>query len=132
MSKAMNSQGTDNNTYFEYTYSAKQQKEVEEIRRKYLPKGKMEELRELDKSAEKPGTIAAVIVGIIGVLLLGVGMCCTMVWKSSILVYAAGIILGIVGMLIAGVAYPLYKNITKRQREKIAGQVLELVEQLCA
>lgn len=27
-----------NNQYFEYTYSAKQQKEVEQIRKKYLPK----------------------------------------------------------------------------------------------
>ena len=120
------------NQIFEYTYSAKQQKEVEAIRKKYLPKGKMEELRELDKSAEKPGTIAAIIVGIIGVLLLGVGMCCTMVWKSSMFIYVTGIILGIAGMLIVGVSYPLYKKITKRQREKIAGQVLELVEQLCA
>ena len=31
------------NQIFEYTYSAKQQKEVEAIRKKYLPKGKMEE-----------------------------------------------------------------------------------------
>ena len=120
------------NERFEYTYSAKQHKEVEEIRRKYLPKGKMEELRELDKSAEKPGTIVSVIVGIIGALLLGVGMCCTMVWKSSMFIYVTGIVVGIVGMLIVAAAYPLYKKITKRQREKISGQVLELVEQLCA
>ena len=124
-------QGEDSQI-FEYTYSAKQHKEVEEIRRKHLPKGKMEELRELDKSAEKPGTIVSVIVGIIGALLLGVGMCCTMVWKSSMFIYVTGIVVGIVGMLIVAAAYPLYKKITKRQREKIAGQVLELVEQLCA
>ena len=68
-----------NNQSFEFAYSAKQQKEIEEIRKKYLPKeeDKMETLRRLDKSAEKPGTMA----GIIGTMLLGVGMCCTMVWQ---------------------------------------------------
>ena len=38
---------------FEYTYSAKQQEEVEAIRKKYLPKeeDKMETLRKLDRKA---------------------------------------------------------------------------------
>ena len=64
---------------FEYTYSAKNQKEIESIRKKYLPKeeDKMETLRRLDKSAEKPGTMAGIIVGVIGTMLLGIGMCCT-------------------------------------------------------
>ena len=40
---------------FEYTYSAKQQQEIENIRKKYLPKeeDKMEQLRRLDRSATK-------------------------------------------------------------------------------
>ena len=38
---------------FEYTYSAKQQQEIEKIRNKYLPKqeSKMDQLRRLDQSA---------------------------------------------------------------------------------
>lgn len=42
---------------FEYTYSAKQQQEIENIRKKYLPKeeDKMEQLRRLDRSATKKG-----------------------------------------------------------------------------
>ena len=63
---------------FEFTYSAKQQKEVERIRNKYVSKeeSKMEQLIRLDKQAERPGTIASIANGIIGSLILGVGMCC--------------------------------------------------------
>ena len=62
---------------FHYSYSAKQQEEIRKIREKYVPKeeSKMEQLRRLDESATKPGTIASIIVGILGTLLLGVGMC---------------------------------------------------------
>jgi len=111
---------------FEFTYSAKQQREIENIRKKYLPKeeDKMETLRKLDRSAEKPGTMVGIIVGVIGTMLLGIGMCCTMVWADS--VFVLGIVVGVAGIAILSTGYPLYKNITKKQREKIAGQILAL------
>lgn len=120
------------NQSFNYTYSAKKQKEIEDIRKKYLPKeeDKMETLRRLDKSAEKPGTVTALVVGIVGALLLGIGMCCTMVWSSSMMIFVLGIIVGIIGIAILSVAYPLYKKVTKRQRAKIAGQILALSDEL--
>ena len=116
--------------YFEYTYSAKQQREIESIRNKYLPKeeDKMETLRKLDKGAEKPGTIAAVALGVIGALMLGIGMCSTIVWKGS--VFVLGIIVGLMGIVILSRAYPTYKKITKKQREKIAGQILALSNEI--
>lgn len=115
---------------FEFTYSAKQQKEIEEIRKKYLPKeeDKMETLRRLDRSAEKPGTMAGIIVGVIGSLLLGIGMCCTMVWADT--VFVLGIMVGIIGIGVLSTGYPLYKKITRKQREKLAGQILALSEEL--
>lgn len=111
---------------FEYTYSAKNQKEIESIRKKYLPKeeDKMETLRRLDKSAEKPGTMAGIIVGVIGTMLLGIGMCCTMVWADT--AFILGTVVGMIGIAILSTGYPLYKNITKKQREKIAEQILAL------
>ena len=80
---------------FEFTYSAKQQEEVERIRNKYIPKeeSKMEKLIRLDKQAERPGTIASIAVGTIGTLIFGVGMCLTLVWNSSIAMFIAGIII---------------------------------------
>ncbi len=120
------------NETFEFTYSAKQKEEVERIRNKYLPKqeSKMEELIKLDKKAEQPGQIASLVLGTIGVLLLGVGMCCTMVWNTSMGVFVAGVVIGIIGMAVASVAYPAYKKVTANERAKIADQVIKLSDEL--
>ena len=121
-----------NRDSFEFTYSAKQQKEIEKIRNKYVSKeeSKMEQLIRLDKQAERPGTIASITIGTIGTLLFGVGMCCVLVWKSSIEIFVAGIVIGIIGMMVAGFAYPIYKKVTKKEREKIAEQIITLSNEL--
>lgn len=69
------------NQTFHYTYSARQQEEIQNIRKRYLPKeeDKMEQLRRLDQGTTKKGRILSITLGVIGCLLLGVGMCCTMV-----------------------------------------------------
>lgn len=119
-----------NNETFTYSYSAKQQDEIEKIRKKYLPQtdDKMEQIRKLDNSVTKKGTAVSITVGIISTLVLGVGMCCTMVWADRF--FVLGIIVGVIG--IAGVicAYPLYNHIVKKEREKIAPQILKLTEEM--
>lgn len=117
---------------FEFTYSAKQQKEIEKIRNKYLPKeeNKMEQLIRLDKQVERPGMIASIALGTIGTLILGVGMCCTLVWNTSLEIFVAGIVIGILGMVVIGFAYPTYKKVTKKEREKVADQILALSKEL--
>jgi len=121
-----------NNESFEFTYSAKQQEEIEHIRNKYLPKqeSKMEQLIKLDKKAEQPGQIASIAAGTIGLLILGVGMCCTMVWNTSMAVFVAGIVIGILGIAIAGFAYPIYQKVTERERAKVADQIIALSNEL--
>lgn len=120
----------NNKETFEYTYSAKQQQEIESIRKKYLPKeeDKMEQIRKLDREAERPGMIASLATGVIGALILGVGMCCTMVWGESL--FAFGIFVGVLGIALIAAAYPLYKKVTKTQREKVAEQILTLTNEL--
>ena len=117
---------------FNYTYSAKQKEEIQSIRSKYLPQeqkiDKMEQLRRLDKSTTKRGTIISIATGILGCLLLGVGMCCTMVWMGKW--FLPGVIIGIVGIAAIAIAYPLYTRITKKEREKAAPQILKLTEEL--
>lgn len=120
-----------NNNEFQYTYSATQQNEIKKIRKKYLPKeenaDKMELLRKLDKSAETPGVIVALILGIVGTLLLGVGMCCVLMWTNF---FALGIVVGIFGIITLSLAYPAYKKITQRKREIIAPEILRLTDEL--
>lgn len=120
----------NNKETFEYTYSAKQQQEIESIRKKYLPKeeDKMERIRKLDREAERPGMIASLATGVIGALILGIGMCCTMVWGESL--FVLGIFVGVIGSALIAAAYPLYKKVTRVQREKVAEQILALTSEL--
>ncbi len=118
----------EKNEIFEYSYSAKQQKEIENIRKKYLPKteDKMEQLRKLDKSVTQKGTVFSLILGIVGALILGVGMCCCLEWAM----YAVGIIVGIVGITILLTAYPVYSLVTNKEKERLAPEILRLTEEL--
>lgn len=117
---------------FHYTYSAPQQAEIKRIREKYAPdtpaEDKMERLRRLDKSVTTPGTVAALAVGIIGALIFGVGMCCTLVWAE--LYFVPGIFIGLVGISGIAFAYPLFAHITKKRRQKLAPEILQLTDEL--
>ena len=117
---------------FHYTYSASQQQEIKRIREKYAPptqqEDRMERLRELDQSATKPGTIISLIVGIISALIFGIGMCCILVWTDTL--FISGVIIGVIGMIGVISAYPIYSHITKRQREKLAPEIIRLSDEL--
>lgn len=115
---------------FQYTYSAKQQQEIDSIRKKYLPseEDKMEQLRRLDRAAAKKGAVVSTVIGIIGCLMMGVGMCCSMVWMGSL--FIPGIIIGLLGIALIAASYPVYSKITKKQREKIAPEILRLTDEL--
>lgn len=52
-------------------------------------------------------TIAAILIGIIGALLLGVGMCLTMIWSNMIL----GIVIGLIGIVILLCLIPFVKGL---------------------
>lgn len=52
-------------------------------------------------------TIGATLVGIVGALLLGVGMCLTMVWSHMVM----GIIIGIVGIVVLLCLIPFMKGL---------------------
>lgn len=115
---------------FTYSYSADRQEEINAIREKYAPKAddKMEQLRKLDQGVTKKGMIISVIFGVIGALLLGVGMCCTMMWADKF--FALGIIVGIIGIAIIAAAYPIHNKITKREKERIAPLIIKLTDDL--
>ena len=52
-------------------------------------------------------TVGTVLLGIIGALVLGIGMCMTMIWNSM----AAGIVVGIVGIVLLICQIPAIKGI---------------------
>jgi hypothetical protein len=120
----------EQNATFQYTYSATQQAEIQRIREKYVPKeeNKLEQLRRLDESAAKPGAVAAMTLGVVSALVLGVGMCFTMVWADTL--FIPGIFIGVLGLCGVCAAFPLYNRITRKRREKLAPEILRLTEEL--
>lgn len=123
------------NNSFEYTYSAQRQQEVEEIRKAYLPreKDKMEQLRKLHAIPTQKAQAVSLAVGIMGTLILGTGMslCMTELGAAlGTLSVALGILVGLIGMVSIALAYPAYSSTLKKEREKIAPDILQLTDEL--
>lgn len=119
-----------NSNAFEYTYSGPQNEEVKKIREKYLPKeeSKMDQLRRLDESTTKKGMACSLTLGIVSSLILGIGMCCTMVWSDVL--FIPGVVIGLVGIAGVALAYPLNRHLIKKERERLAPEILKLTTEL--
>ena len=104
----------ENNT-FNYTYSAARNKEIESIRRKYMPEeeSKLERLKKLDLRVQMAGTIESLCFGIVGALVFGIGMC----FFLDVFAGAAWltVLLMVLGTVIMIPAYPIYRKIAQRQ-----------------
>ena len=125
----------ENNHSFEYTYSAEQQKEVEAIRKKYLPKeeDKMEQLRRLHSIPTQKAQAASIAVGVLGALILGTGMSLCMTELGAALGHLAmviGILIGVLGLIMVALAYPLFNYVLKKERKRIAPEILRLSDEL--
>ena len=123
------------NNAFEYTYSAQRQQEVEEIRKAYLPKeeDKMEQLRRLHAIPTQKAQACSLAVGIIGALILGTGMSLCMTELGAALGKLAlvlGIMIGLAGIILVALAYPIYNRTLKKERERIAPEILRLSDEL--
>lgn len=130
-----NKQGTET---FQYTYSAKEQEEITNIRKKYVApqEDKMEQLRRLDRSVGQKATVVALVLGITGALILGLGMSLVMTnlgavfGMSEMVALIVGIIIGLCGMVPVALAYPMYNKVLKQERERIAPEILRLSDEL--
>jgi hypothetical protein len=134
----------DNNSQekssFTYTYSAREQAELRRIRDRYTApseaEDKMARLRRLDASVTNTALAVALVFGVIGMLILGLGMSLIMttlpesVGISEDVAMMAGIIVGIIGGILASLAYPIYNAIVKAKRKSIAPEVIRLVDEL--
>ena len=119
----------ENNT-FTYQYSATRNKEVENIRRKYMPReeSKLERLKKLDARVQNAGVIESLCLGIIGALVFGVGMCFLLnVFAGTIGITALFMIIGTLMMI---PAYPLCKKISKKAKAKYTPEILRLSEEI--
>lgn len=120
---------------FTFTYSAREQEEIRTIRSRYAAadagmgrEEKMNQLRRMDEAVTRKVTAVSLAFGLAGTLLLGIGMCCCLVWADAM--FIPGIIIGIAGIGILGAAYPVYNRTLHRQREKIASEIIRLTDEL--
>lgn len=115
---------------FRYSYSAKQNAEVQAIRNKYLPReeSKLDELKRLDYQVSNAGLPQALAVGIAGCLVFGLGMCIAM----EVLVggMVLGVLLGACGIAVMIVAYPVYRSCFRKTKTKHQPRILELAAEL--
>ena len=72
--------------------------------------------------------VCAIVVGVVGALILGLGMSCCMVFSSGW--FIPGIVIGLIGMVVVAIAYPLYNSALKKERKRIAADVLRLTDEL--
>lgn len=130
----------ENKETFNYTYSAKEQEEIKAIRKKYATpdqtEDKMAQLRRLDATVTKKATTVSLVVGVVGALILGSGMSLAMTDIGKMvgllegMAMLMGILIGIVGIVFICVAYPIYNSILKKEREKIAHEIIRLTDEL--
>ena len=123
------------NKEFNFTYSAEQQKEIEAIRKKYLPKeeNKMEQLRKLHTIPTQKAQAASIALGVIGALVIGAGMSLVMTDIAAglgIFATILGIAMGVAGMIPVALAYPVYNRILTAERQRIAPEILRLTDEL--
>lgn len=123
------------NNSFEYTYCAERQQEIEAIRKKYLPKeeDKMEQLRRLHRIPTQKAQAASIAIGVLGALILGTGMSLCMTELGAALEHFAmviGVLAGLIGLIMVALAYPLFNYVLKKERKRIAPEILRLSDEL--
>lgn len=118
---------------FSYTYSApteEERREIEDIRRAYAPatesEDKLTKIRTLNERATRPARIAALTLGIGGILLFGLGMSMTLAWE----LIAGGIVVAAIGMLATIVANPVRRVLLKLGKQKYGAEILRLTDEL--
>lgn len=119
---------------FEYKYEApslEERKEIDSIRQQYLPKdknvSKMEELRNLHNKVKNVPMIWGISLGVVGILFFGTSMTFFLEWSA---LWYCGIPFAIIGTILIALAYPVYKKIEQKYKDKYGKQILELSNEL--
>ena len=119
-----------NENTFSYTYSARENQEVLNIRKKYLPQEetKLEELKRLDHLVQNSGVTESLCAGIGGCFIFGLGLCFVLEVTGQII--WLGVILGLVGAFGMLAAFPVYRKIFNKAKAQHSPRILELAAEL--
>ena len=118
---------------FNYKYSApteRERKEIDSIRRQYSPvdnsESKLDRLRRLDAIVKNTAIIWSLVLGVVGTLIFGLGLTMVLEWGNLIW----GIVVMVVGVPFITLAYPVYKMVLKKYKNRYGEEILRLSEEL--
>lgn len=120
----------ESNQVFSYRYSAKRNIEIERIRSKYLhcKESKTERLRRLDRRVQMAGRMQGIVVGTVGVMVVGIGIC---FWLGTLRGATwMPLLLSGAGIIVMLAAYPLYKSVAIKTRKRFVPEILRLAEEI--
>ena len=118
---------------FNYTYIApteEERKEIDSIRKQYLPKEqsetKLERLRRLNSLVKNSAIIWALTIGVLGCLVFGLGLTMVLEWR----VIHWGVLVAVIGCAPMAISYPIYKLVLKKNKARYGEEILRLSEEL--
>lgn len=118
---------------FNFKYTApteEERKEIDSIRRQYVPQEKtetkMEKLRRLDALVKNTAIIWSLVLGVVGALIFGLGLTMILEWN----IWLWGIVVMVVGSVPAALAYPVYKAVLQKYKNRYGAEILRLSEEL--
>lgn len=121
------------NDKFSYKYIApteEERKEIDSIRRQYAPQSqtesKLDRLRRLDSIVKNTAIIWSLVLGVLGTLIFGLGL--TMILEWQILPW--GIVIMAIGSVPIAIAYPVYKTVLKKYKNRYGEEILRLSKEL--
>ena len=121
------------NNKFAYTYTApteRERKEAESIRKEYANEekktDKLARLRALDRKVKDLPKIIALSLGVIGTLVFGTGLAMILEW--GLLFW--GTLVALAGILPLAFAYPAYKSLLKKRKDKYREEIVSLSDEI--
>ena len=126
----------NNENTFSYTYSAKENQQVLNIRDQYIPhkKNEVEMLKELDAKVKRPANVFAYTYGSVSAIVMGAGMSLVMTDIGAMIglvsTMVPGIAIGVVGMAMALSTYPIHKRMLANRKKKYAPEIIMLSEKI--
>ena len=118
---------------FEYSYIAptrEERQEIESIRNSYARSSKtgtkIDYLRKLDSKVKNTPTCVALIVGIVGILIFGLGLSMALEWKMIVW----GAVVSLIGLLITVLAYPIWLRVGNAMKKKYSDKIISLSDEL--
>lgn len=75
----------------------------------------------LEGEKTRKATLTSITVGILFALVLGVGMCCTMVWGGGLMI--VGIVVGVIGIAGCVAVWPLYRSIVAKETARVSPSI---------